>query len=960
MGELGVSGPLSGPSPIAPDVIGRAAELEAVERFLEDGRSGLASLIVDGEAGIGKTSIWRAAVERARADGVRVLRSAPAESERGLALGGLTDLFAEVSDADLAVLPAVQRHAIEIAVLRAAPSGQLPDQRVLSVATTTLLRVLAAERPLLVAIDDAQWLDTASASILAYAARRLGDRPSGLLLAVRGTPEAGIHELVAGVTDQRQARLHVGPLPLAALHQLFLARLGRSFPRLVLVRIEEASGGNTFYALEIARALAMADPKLTPGERLPIPETLGALVETRIAALPPATRAGLLLAAVAVDPSLETLRRANPGIVGALDAAIPAGVAAVDRGTVRFSHPLLAQAVVESASPGERRRAHATLARIATSDEARARHLAGASEGRHESVAAALERAAVAARDRGATLDASSLYERAAALTPTGEPDRMTRRATLAAETLFIDISEIVQADAILERVIAAAPPGPPRAEALSLRGLIRYYHGQTPDAVRLGEQAMAEVGDDPILRATVLGRAAFLVMQVDLERGNAIAAEGLALLEPAGRSRDPDVRPEPDLLANLLLLHASSELGLVRGLRTDQIERGTALISEHGRSWEHDGADGIAYGLARQLDDVDRAIDMTERLIREKSGPGGSDPFNFVSLSGLQVLRGELAAAEASALTAVEGYGREGADVFPSWRLRGVALVAAHLGRAEEARRLSSEGLDLAIASGDLALEVYHRQILGFVALSVGDAGEADRQLTEAARAADASGTRHPGRFKIDGDRVEAVVGIGDLDRAAGIVEALEQAARVAPTPWTLVMAARGRGLLQAARGDLDAAVDSCEQALAAHERLPMPFERARTLLLLGVVHRRRKEKRLADERLQEALRAFDALGSPLWADRARAELGRIGLRPRAPDDLTETERRVAELAATGLSSRQIADRAFLAPKTVGNVLGRVYTKLGIHSRAELGARLGRAPEAGGAAGEGTPDRSG
>ena len=120
------------------------------------------------------------------------------------------------------------------------------------------------------------------------------------------------------------------------------------------------------------------------------------------------------------------------------------------------------------------------------------------------------------------------------------------------------------------------------------------------------------------------------------------------------------------------------------------------------------------------------------------------------------------------------------------------------------------------------------------------------------------------------------------------------------------------------------------------------MPFERARTLLANGQVHRRRKEKRLADERLREALAGFEALGAPLWADRARAELARVGLRPRASEDLTETERRVAELAATGLSSRQIAERAFLAPKTVGNVLGRVYEKLGIHSRAELGARMG------------------
>ena len=383
-----------------------------------------------------------------------------------------------------------------------------------------------------------------------------------------------------------------------------------------------------------------------------------------------------------------------------------------------------------------------------------------------------------------------------------------------------------------------------------------------------------------------------------------------------------------------------------MRGLLTDEIDRGTALITPAGRTWEHDGADGIAYGLARQLDDVDRAIEMTERLIRVKSGPGGDDPFNLVSLSGLQVLRGDWPAARRNAEAADEGYGREGADVFPAWRLRGLALVAAYEGHAEEARRLASEGLELAIASGDLALEVYHRHILGFVALSTGDVQEADAQLTAAERAATASGTLHPGRFKLDGDRLEAALAIGDVERAAAIVDGLEHAGRVAPTPWTLAIAARGRGLVQAARGDTEGAFDSLARALVAHERLAVPFERARTLLALGQLHRRRKEKRLADERLREALKVFETLGAPLWADRARAELARVGLRPRASHDLTETERRVAELAATGLSSRQIAERAFLAPKTVGNVLGRVYEKLGIHSRAELGARMGEGRE--------------
>ena len=275
----------------------------------------------------------------------RILRSAPAESEQALTLGGLTDILAEVGPDDLAPLPAVQRHALEIALLRAAPSGQLPDQRTLSVATANLLRGLATESTLLIAIDDAQWLDDGSASILAYAIRRLADRPVGVLLAVRGAPTERTLELVAGVPPERRERLHVGPMPLAALHQLFLARYGRSFPRLVLVRIEGASGGNPFYALEIARSLAGSATAPTPGEPLAIPETLGALIEGRIAALPAATRAALLLAAVAIEPTLDTLRRADPDAPAALPPAITAGIVAMDRGSIRFAHPLLAQAV---------------------------------------------------------------------------------------------------------------------------------------------------------------------------------------------------------------------------------------------------------------------------------------------------------------------------------------------------------------------------------------------------------------------------------------------------------------------------------------------------------------------------------------------------------------------------------------------------------------------------------------
>jgi len=288
-----------------------------------------------------------------------------------------------------------------------------------------------------------------------------------------------------------------------------------------------------------------------------------------------------------------------------------------------------------------------------------------------------------------------------------------------------------------------------------------------------------------------------------------------------------------------------------------------------------------------------------------------------------------------------MDGYQREGAEIFPSWALRGLALVAAHDGRDEEARRWAEEGLRLAEDRGDMVLAVFHHQILAFLALTAEAWRDADDHLAAAADFAARSGVRHPGRFKLAGDQAEAALALGDVARARTVVDQLDEAARVAPTPWVLAIGARAAALLAAAEGDHDRAASAFDRAVRAHDGLAMPFERGRTLLAKGRLHRRRKEKRLADETLREALACFDELGAPAWSAKAREELGRVGRRPHAPEGLTETERRVAELAATGLSNREVAERAFLAPKTVGNVLGRVYDKLGIHSRAELGALL-------------------
>jgi DNA-binding CsgD family transcriptional regulator len=925
---------------VAHEIVGRGPELAAVEPFLARAGDGLAALVVEGEAGIGMSTVWQAAADAAEERDWLLLVSRPARSEQGLTLGGLVDLLGGVRDDVLARLPPPQRDALAIALLRATPDRTSPDQRALSVAVAGLLRQLVEPgRPVLIAIDDAQYLDEGSAAILAYAIRRLADRPIALLLAVRtGAESKASDEIQGAVPADRLERVPIGPLHLASLHRLFEIRLGRSFPRLVLVRVEEASRGNPLYALELGRALIRAGVPADPHEPLPVPDSLGSLIARRLSLLPPGTRKAMLLAASAAEPTLSTLEAASPGFADDLRPAIEDDLVAVDRGAVRFTHPLFAQGVSNLATASELRAAHAALAAATPSSDARARHLAQAAVSPDAAVSAALADAALNARLRGATLDAASLYQDASRLTPVDAPERRLRLAQLAAECLFIDLSEYLEADRILEAAIAAGPAGPARADALSLRAIIRYYHGRIQQAIALGEQALAEAGEaDAHLRAVVLGRLGYLVFQRDLERGLALVETAVALLEDGARRGPIDA----DALANALLLRAAGDLGLVRPTRTAEIERGLALITADGRSWEKEGAEGNAFGLARHTDDLDRAIAMTRETIRSKSGPGGDDPFNVVMLSGLLLFRGDWAEARLQAEAAMAGYRGEGADIHPAWALRGLALVAAHDGRREDARRWAEEGLAQAAQRGDLVIAAFQHHILAFLALAAEAWPEAEAHLAAAGDAIAQSGVRHPGRFKIAGDEVETALALGDVARARTVVERLEEAARVAPTPWVLAIGARCAALLAAAEGDLESAAAAFDRALAVHDRLPMPFERGRTLLAKGRLHRRRKERRLADETLREALACFESLGAPDWVAKARSDLGRVGRRPHAPDTLTETERRVAELAATGLTSREIAERAFLAPKTVGNVLGRVYEKLGIHSRAELGALI-------------------
>ena len=351
-------------------LVGREAELGAVEAFLRSAPPCAVAIV--GEPGIGKTTLWQAAVERARSQ-ARVLIARPTESEARLAFAGLADLLAEVPGEYFARLPEPQRVGLDAALLRAA-SARPPERRVVGAGFLTLLRALAAESEVVCAIDDLQWLDSSSAAVVEFALRRLGEEPVRAILSVRAT-ELNHAPLPALERDLRVEHVEPGPLSVASLHRVLRQELGRTFPRPTIVRIAQAAGGNPLYAIEIARELDRRDEHEGSG-RVPVPQGLDSLVRSRVRALPAEARDALLRAATLARPDTQTIDPVE------LAPAEEAGLVRVEvDGRIEFVHPLFASAVYSAAPAARLRETHRAVADLARDPEERALHLALAASG---------------------------------------------------------------------------------------------------------------------------------------------------------------------------------------------------------------------------------------------------------------------------------------------------------------------------------------------------------------------------------------------------------------------------------------------------------------------------------------------------------------------------------------------------------------------------------------------------
>jgi DNA-binding CsgD family transcriptional regulator len=911
------------------DVIGRAAEFREITAFLADTAGPAQALVLAGEPGIGKTTLWLAAVEQARQSGRRVLSCRPSAAEAQLSYACLADLLADVGDEVLRSLPLPQRRAVDVVLLRAPAGAAAADYRATGAALLSVLNQLAQESPVLLAIDDLQWVDSSSAQVVAFALRRLKTRVS-VLGALRSSG-GGDRAQVAALPDAERTRwLPVGRLSLGALHQMLRERAGRSFPRPVLARIEQISGGNPFYALELARS---SRPERAADLAPLLPGTLAQLVQARVDGLPPEVQRALLAAAALAEPTVKLVElalQASPAAaLGLLEVAEQGGVITFDGDRIRFTHPLLTAGVYSAAAPGDRRGMHRRLAEIAADPEQRARHIAQAAVHLDAASVAALDEGAARARARGAPAAAAELLELAVQL----GGDTAGRRIRLAQH--HFDAGRPARARTLLEETVAGMAPGPSRADALRLLAMVRLHDDSYRESAAYLEQALAEAGPDLRLVVPILNQLLFVLVNLGrIPDAAALTDRAVADAEQLGHRGQLAIALAASVIVRFLSGQGVDQPMLQRALDLEDPDLPSpvmlrpALISS------------LVLGWTGQLDQAREGLTAIRRRCLER-GEESDLMFAAFQAAIAECWSGNFAGARLIAEDTMQRAQQLGTDFPLAIALAIAASVAAYAGQPDEARRAAHEALAIFERGSCLAVTVWPAVTLGFLEVSLADYQAAAAILGPFAAAAAAMGYGEPTAAPFAADAAEALIGVGRLDEAATVVDQLESNGRRLDRAWALALGARCRSLLLAATGDLAAAAATAERALGEHERLPMPFERARTLLVLGQIQRRRRQKRAAAATLAQAAQVFGELGTPLWAARAQAELARVTAGATGGAGLTPAERRVAELAATGLTNREVAGALFISPKTVEANLARVYHKLGIRSRAELGRRM-------------------
>ena len=913
--------------------MGRADLIESVEAQLAAG----GSVLLTGSSGIGKTAVMDAIATAALARGERVLRVSGAETERWMSYAGLADLLSQIPNENVERLPEPQQAAVNAVLQRGGTGSRARSRMARQLAWLALLEGCATAGPVLLLIDDAQWLDGASADVIAYASRRLAGGRVRAVVAERW-PEQGETQ------PRRATRLAPPPVlelavpPLAA-HELAELFDLYSLPARAASKLHADSGGNPYLALALGGAFA---ERISPPWRpAPLPQRIHALLWNRLAALPSEVRETLLVAALATRPTVDLLLRAGRTEAERdIRMAAAAGLLVTDGSLVRFTPPAVATVLAESATAAHRSLVHMALFNVVTDGVERARHRAMASANPDAKVARSLVNAAEDARRRGARGLAAELYLLAADRTPPElDVERLEWLVAAAEMGAAASRPEIVNraADAVI-----AADSQP--AHRVRVRIALIDLAGQAlAEMDEIFAAALADAADDPALLAPLHLRLAWRAM-VDGKplRGEEEAERAAALAHSVG-----------DTTTEAMALAVKAQVMRVLGRPDYQVALQRAL------ALPQPAQDGLLHLTPRYLATRfaifdDRLEDARQELLRMLAvvERGGGEEFVEVlrSLSEVSARAGRCRDALDYASRAIRVSQEAGLSPGPAWYNGAVAELAG--GSLARAASYAERGVRASEQERDAIYLERNLHALAEARLRSGDTRGGVELLRRVRALEQAQGVVEPSVLRWHSDLAAGLAALGELEEADDIIRTARQAvAQRTHNAGVMARLDRAEALLRAERGDVAGAVSQLAAAARSFELLGQPLERGHTLLVLAQVERRRRRHAAARAAVNEALAIFTRAGAKPWMEQAARALARVDgvavtwkpeqRRADLTAVLNATEARIAKMVGEGASNREIATRMLLSVKTVEATLTRIYRKLGVRSRTQLSSKL-------------------